>query len=99
MAQNFDDWELLLINDGSPDNTLDVICEHARKDPRIKVIDQKNSGVSVARNRGIAEASGEWIVWLDHDDALMPGALVELQKRGLLEITDFLYQLPDPGNN
>ena len=80
LAQNFDDWELLLINDGSPDNTLDVICEHARKDPRIKVIDQKNSGVSVARNRGIAEASGEWIVWLDHDDALMPGALVELQQ-------------------
>lgn len=80
LTQNFDDWELILINDGSTDNTLDVICEYAQKDTRIKVIDQKNSGVSVSRNRGIAEASGKWIVWLDHDDALLPGALVELRQ-------------------
>ncbi len=80
MKQNFDDWELILINDGSRDNTLDVISRYAQQDKRIKVIDQKNSGVSVSRNRGMAEASGKWIVWLDHDDAFMPGALQELHK-------------------
>ena len=80
LEQEFDDWELILVNDGSRDNTLEVIRECARQDSRIKVIDQKNSGVSVSRNRGIAEASGKWIVWLDHDDAFMPGALLELKQ-------------------
>ena len=80
LGQDFDDWELILINDGSRDDTLEVISGYARRDGRIKVIDQKNSGVSVSRNRGISEASGQWIVWLDHDDAFMPEALLELKK-------------------
>ena len=80
LDQEFEDWELILINDGSRDNTLEVINGLAQQDSRIKVIDQKNSGVSVSRNRGIAEASGRWIVGLDHDDAFMPGALLELKQ-------------------
>ena len=80
LSQDFDDWELILVNDGSKDNTLELISLLAQQDPRIKVIDQQNSGVSVSRNRAIAEASGEWLVWLDHDDAFMPGALRELQQ-------------------
>ena len=80
LNQDFDDWELILINDGSKDNTLEVISKYASQDARIKVIDQKNSGVSVSRNRGIAEASGKWIVWLDHDDAFLPNALSELKE-------------------
>jgi glycosyltransferase involved in cell wall biosynthesis len=80
LAQDFDDWELILINDGSRDNTLEVLNALAQRDPRIRVIDQENSGVSVSRNRGIAEASGKWILGLDHDDAFMPGALSELKR-------------------
>lgn len=80
LNQDVDDWEWIMIDDGSQDNTLDVISEYARRDARIRVIEQKNSGVSVSRNRGIAEASGQWIVGLDHDDALMPGALHDLKQ-------------------
>ena len=79
LSQNFDDWELLLINDGSKDNTLEVLNTLAKKDARIKVIDQVNSGVSVSRNNGIVQAAGQWIVFLDHDDAFMPNALQDLK--------------------
>ena len=82
LSQNFADGELILLNDGSGDNTLEVITDLARRDPRIRVIDQKNSGVSVSRNHLIDEARGEWILFLDHDDQFLPDASTEL--RGLI---------------
>ena len=80
LNQNFEDGELILLNDGSSDNTLEVLNECARKDSRIRVIDQKNSGVSVSRNHLMEEARGEWILFLDHDDLFLPDALTDLQK-------------------
>ena len=68
LAQTFSNWELIIVNDGSKDSTLSVAQRFS--DPRIRVVDQPNQGVSAARNRGIADARGELIRFLDADDAL-----------------------------
>ena len=80
LSQDFADGELILLNDGSGDDTLAVITDLTRRDPRIRVIDQKNSGVSVSRNHLIDEARGEWILFLDHDDQFLPDASMELRR-------------------
>lgn len=66
LAQNVDDYEIIIVDDGSTDNSLAQV--NTIKDDRIKVISQKNSGVSAARNRGIREAKGEYIGFIDADD-------------------------------
>lgn len=74
-AQDFTDWEAVVVDDGSTDGTARVAADFAVRDPRIRLIRQENAGVSVARNRGADAARGDWIVWLDADDAYVPGAL------------------------
>lgn len=66
--QTFSSWELILIDDGSQDNSLDIIRRFAIEDDRIKVIHQENSGAGMARNNGIENARGDYIVFLDSDD-------------------------------
>ena len=68
--QTYKDIEIILINDGSKDHCTEICNDYMRKDSRIKVINQTNSGVSVARNKGIETASGEYIVFVDGDDFL-----------------------------
>lgn len=68
LAQSYSHFELLLIDDGSKDNSGKICDEYAQKDKRIKVIHQKNAGVSAARNRGISEAKGDYICFIDADD-------------------------------
>jgi len=77
-AQSFCDWEAVIVDDGSTDLTLEIAHRLAAEDARIKVFHQPNGGVSVARNRGLDEAQGNWIVWLDADDAYTEGALARL---------------------
>ena len=80
IAQTYQDWELLLVDDGSPDQS-GVICDnYSRNDQRIKVFHKQNGGVSSARNLGIENAQGEWITFLDADDYIL---------------TDFLSHLAD----
>lgn len=68
ISQSYTNWELLLINDGSQDKSLEICNEYMSKDPRIKVFNQSNSGVSSARNLGIKNANGTWITFIDSDD-------------------------------
>lgn len=68
MSQSYSDWELLLIDDGSLDNSGIICDEYAKKDGRIRVFHRKNSGVSAARNLGINKAKGEWVSFIDADD-------------------------------
>lgn len=72
LAQTFSDWELLIIDDGSTDNTVALV---ERLDPRVRVVRQDNAGVYVARNRGLALSRGEYIAFLDSDDEWMPNFL------------------------
>lgn len=78
LDQGIEDIEIILINDGSRDNSLAVCRDYAAKDPRIKVLDQENGGPGAARNTGLKAASGEFISFVDSDDALLPGSLKRL---------------------
>lgn len=73
--QTFTDWEMILVDDGSPDNSGSICDEYANKDRRIKVIHQKNQGVSIARNAGLDAARGEWIWFVDSDDYIADQSL------------------------
>lgn len=68
LFQTFSNFELILIDDGSPDKSGIICDEYAKKDKRIKVFHQKNGGVSNARNNGIEHAQGTWISFIDSDD-------------------------------
>lgn len=68
LEQSYKDFELILVDDGSPDNSPAICDEYAQKDTRVSVIHQKNLGVSAARNNGIRHAKGEWITFVDSDD-------------------------------
>lgn len=70
LAQTFTDWELLLIDDGSKDNSGAICDEYAAKDERIRVSHKENGGVSSARNKGLEVAKGDYLMFLDSDDAL-----------------------------
>lgn len=68
IGQTYDNFELLLIDDGSTDNSPEICDNWAKKDPRIKVIHKQNGGVSSARNEGIRQACGDNIIFIDADD-------------------------------
>jgi len=75
-AQTMTSWELVVVDDGSTDDTVHVVRAIAERDPRIKLVSQpKNRGAQVARNRGIAACSAEWIAFLDSDDRWHPTSL------------------------
>lgn len=72
LAQTYSNWECIIVDDGSHDNTAEVSKAYCTKDTRIKYIHQENSGVSAARNNGVAHCKGEYILPLDGDDKIAP---------------------------
>ena len=70
LAQTFSDFELILVDDGSPDRSGEICDQYAAKDSRIRVIHKPNGGVSSARNAGLDVAKGEWITFIDADDTI-----------------------------
>lgn len=94
IEQSYSNIEILLIDDGSKDNSLNICKEFAKSDKRIKVISQKNSGVSVARNKGIEESKGDWIVFVDSDDYLENNMIETLYKRIIETDYDFVITPP-----
>jgi len=75
IEQSFNDFEFIIVDDGSPDRCPEILDEYAKKDKRIRVIHQKNQGVAIARNTGIDAATGEYAYIVDSDDWLEKNAL------------------------
>jgi glycosyltransferase involved in cell wall biosynthesis len=73
LGQTFADWECIIVNDGSTDNTADVAREWLKKDARFRYVEKPNGGLSSARNAGIKSGVGEFIHFLDADDFMLPG--------------------------
>ena len=96
LAQAFTNYELILVNDGSPDNCPAICEEYATKDPRIKLINKENGGLSSARNAGLAIAEGEYTIFIDSDDYVDAEGLDKLYATAISENADIticdLYQ-------
>ncbi|MGN1203385.1 MAG: glycosyltransferase family 2 protein [Eubacterium sp.] len=78
LSQSYKDFELILVDDASPDKSFDICCDYQKKDNRVKAFSFDNAGVSENRNRGIERAKGEYICFLDSDDELEEDALRKL---------------------
>ncbi len=72
LNQTLTDWEIIAVNDGSPDKSIDILNEYSIRNKKIKIISQKNSGVSIARNNALEKATGDYIFFLDSDDFIHP---------------------------
>ena len=78
LSQTYKRWEAICVDDGSTDESGSILDEYAGQDSRIKVIHQKNAGVSSARNIALAQASGDWLFFFDADDLLHPKVLEQI---------------------
>ena len=86
LAQTYQNFELILVNDGTKDDCPRIMAEYAAKDSRIRQIHKENGGLSSARNAGMKVACGEYIIFVDSDDYLAPelfaDALAEADRTG-----------------
>jgi glycosyltransferase involved in cell wall biosynthesis len=101
--QTLENWEAIIVNDGSTDNSGQVADNFAKNDKRIKVIHQENQGLSAARNTGVKNAMGSWLNFHDSDDYLLPGCLDLVNKQILsnkeFELFQVGHELVDEKNN
>lgn len=90
LAQTFTDWELILVDDGSPDTSGTICDDYAANDSRIRVIHKQNGGVSSARQAGLDSAQGEYVIHSDPDDWVEPTMLEELYAKAISEDADMV---------
>src|SRR5690606_21243974 len=90
MNQTYNNWEAVIVDDGSSDNTLQIIKQYSQKDKRFKLIrrEEKKKGAPVCRNIGVKNARGEYIIFLDSDDLLAPYCLDQRYKE-INQCSDF----------
>ncbi len=93
LSQSFIDFELILVDDGSPDNCGKICDEYAQKDCRVRVFHKPNGGVSSARNLGLDNTKGKWITFIDSDDYIEIDYLEELVLFERDDKTDFVVTL------
>lgn len=79
-AQTYDNLEIICINDGSTDGSLEILQDYAQRDARMQIIDQPNGGVSAARNAGLARCRGAWVSFIDADDRVRPDCYQKLSE-------------------
>lgn len=99
LRQEYKNWELILVDDGSTDGSGRICDEYSENDSRIRVLHKSNSGVSDTRNKGLEIAKGEWIFFLDSDDNLFPNSLsnmIEWSKDADMVVGVFLMNITDP---
>ena len=98
LKQKYDNWELILVDDGSKDSSAKICDEYACQDSRILVIHKNNGGPSAARNIGLNMVHGQWIMFLDADDYLFDNALLILMEKVTSEsvIIQFASSFFDP---
>ena len=80
LAQTFTDWEVVAVDDGATDGSGAILDEYARADSRIRVLHKKNAGVWAARNDALEVATGEWVTYIDSDDAISRGWFFEAMR-------------------
>ncbi len=90
LAQTYQNLEIILVDDGSPDNSGKIADEYAKKDNRIKVIHKKNGGLSDARNAGMDVATGDYICFIDSDDMLPKNAYELMAKKAIEKDADYV---------
>lgn len=90
LCQTYKNIEIILVDDGSKDHSLQICEELCRMDQRIRVIHQENKGVSSARNRGINEASGEYVLFVDSDDLIAPQMIEDMLQRAVISQVDIV---------
>lgn len=92
LAQTVTDWELIVIDDGSRDRTVEIVSDYAKKDPRIHLmVNEKNMGAGNTRNRGLDVCRGEYVALLDSDDYWQPQMLEKMIARARETQADILY--------
>lgn len=99
LRQEYKNWELILVDDGSTDSSGRICDEYSENDSRIRVLHKLNSGVSDTRNKGLEIAKGEWIFFLDSDDDLFPNSLskmLEWSKGVDMVVGVFSMNITDP---